>query len=83
MAYGYGQGRQNSYGNNGGGGYQRSSYQPAPPPQPLDIDAEINKRIDMALRINDAIKARGLEPADFAFMVGGWTTSLILEEKKR
>lgn len=83
MAYGNYQGRSN-YGN--GGGYQRGGYQQQAPaqqaPQPVDINAEINARIDMFLAINEAIKARGLEPADFSFAIGGWTTSLILEQKK-
>ncbi len=86
MAYGsnynrgnYGGGyNRGGYNNSGGGGYQ----QPAPAPQPVDINAEINARIDLFLQIQEAIKARGLEPADFAFAVGGWTTSLLLEQKK-
>lgn len=81
MAYG------SNYGNrNYGGGYQRQGgyqqQQSAPPPQPIDINAEINNRIDLFLQIQEAIKARGLDPSEFAFAVGGWTTSLLLEQKK-
>jgi hypothetical protein len=74
--YGGGNGgyQQNNY--NNGGGYQK------PAPQPVDINAEINARIDLFLQIQEAIKARGLDPTEFAFAVGGWTTSLILEQKK-
>lgn len=80
----YGNYNRGNYGNNGGGygnngGFQR---QQQTPPQPVDINAEINARIDMFLQIQEAIKARGLDPADFAFATGGWTTSLILEMKK-
>ena len=83
---GYGNYNRGNYGG-GNGGYQQNNYNNGggyqkPAPQPVDINAEINARIDLFLQIQDAIKARGLEPADFAFAVGGWTTSLILEQKK-
>jgi hypothetical protein len=86
MSYGYGNGgggyqRQGGY-NNQGGGYQQRTQQ-APPPPPLNIDEEIDKRLDMFQHITDRIKARGLEPTDFTFALGGWVTSLILEQKKR
>ena len=82
-----------AYGNysrgNYGGGYNRGGYsnsqgggQAPPPPPPMDLDAEINNRIDLFLRIQEAIKARGLDPSEFAFAIGGWTTSLVLEQKK-
>lgn len=78
----------NNYGNRGGysngGGYQQNNYgnKGGYQKQPVDIDAEINARIDLFVRINEVIKARGLDPSEFAFAVGGWTTSLILEQKK-
>lgn len=89
MAYGnygsrqYGGGyNRGGYNNQGGGQGGYGNNQQAPAPQPVDINAEINARIDLFLQIQEAIKARGLEPADFAFAVGGWTTSLLLEQKK-
>ena len=30
----------------------------------------------------DTIKARGLDPADYAFFLGPWVTSFILENKR-
>jgi len=83
---GYGNYNRGNYGG-GNGGYQQNNYNNGggyqkPAPQPVDINAEINARIDLFLQIQEAIKARGLDPTEFAFAVGGWTTSLILEQKK-
>lgn len=89
MAYGR-QNYNNGYGNQGGynnnrnygnnnGGYQKQQQQERPPFNPVE---EINARIDMYMLIQETIKQKGLDPADFAFAIGGWTTSLILEQKK-
>lgn len=83
---GYGNYNRGNYGR-GNGGYQQNNYNNGegyqkPAPQPVDINAEINARIDLFLQIQDAIRARGLDLTEFAFAVGGWTTSLILEQKK-
>lgn len=85
MAYGQYNNNRNYGNNNGGynrGGYNNNYQQTQQPQQPLDINQEINDRIDMYLLIQETIKQKGLDPADFAFAMGGWTTSLILEQKK-
>lgn len=94
MAYGNYGGR--SYGNNGGynrGGYNQGGGQggyaqqaPAAPAQPLDVHAEITKRIDLLLQFKDVIVNEKGIPADEFFMMmpalGGWVTSIILKEEK-
>lgn len=95
MAYGSGYNR-GGYGN---GGYNRGGYnqgggqggytqqtQQAPAPQPLDVHAEITKRIDLLLQFKDVIVNEKGIPADEFFMMmpalGGWVTSIILKEEK-
>lgn len=92
MAYG-------NYNNNGGGyqqrqggynnGYQRqgnNNYQSQqqqttpPPPSPEEF---INKRLDLYQQFQNAIRERGLDPADFAFGLTQWVTSYEMELKKR
>lgn len=94
MAYGNYGGR--SYGNNGGynrGGYNQGGGQggytqqaPATPAQPLDVHAEITKRVDLLLQFKDVIVNEKGIPADEFFMMmpalGGWVTSIILKEEK-
>lgn len=95
MAYGNYGGR--SYGNNGGynrGGYNQGGGQgtgyaqnaPATSPQPLDVHAEITKRVDLLLQFKDVIVNEKGIPADEFFMMmpalGGWVTSIILKEEK-
>ena len=94
MAYGNYGGR--SYGNSGGynrGGYNQGGGQggyaqnaPAIPVQPLDVHAEITKRVDLLLQFKDVIVNEKGIPADEFFMMmpalGGWVTSIILKEEK-
>lgn len=95
MAYGnygsrqYGNGGYNrgGYNNQGGGqgtGYTQSA--PATPPQPVDVHAEIAKRVDLLLQFKDVIVNEKGIPADEFFMMmpalGGWVTSIILKEEK-
>ncbi|MBQ2349915.1 MAG: hypothetical protein II393_01410 [Cytophagales bacterium] len=94
MAYGNYGGR--SYGNSGGynrGGYNQGGGQggyaqntPAAPAQPLDVHAEITKRVDLLLQFKDVIVNEKGIPADEFFMMmpalGGWVTSIILKEEK-
>lgn len=82
MAYGY---RKN---NQGYGqpqtGYQQQQggyQQQTPPPTPPTPEEFINERLDVYLMFMDAIKARGLDPADFVFMLGGWITSFTMTKK--
>lgn len=64
------------------GGYQQSQYQ-APPPPPITPEEFFSKRIDVYLSAIETIKSRGLDVGDFAFALGGWVTSYVLEEQKR
>lgn len=95
MAYGnygsrqYGNGGYNrgGYNNQGGGqgtGYAQSA--PTTPPQPVDVHAEIAKRVDLLLQFKDVIVNEKGIPADEFFMMmpalGGWVTSIILKEEK-
>lgn len=69
--------RQNNYGNNNGGGnYQRP--EPAPEITPEEF---ISDRIAIHQVFNEQIKAQGLDPADFAFCLGGWVTSYFMAKK--
>lgn len=88
MAYGYRKNNQ-GYGQQGGysqqqtgyqqqGGYQQQTPLPPAPPTPEEF---INDRIDIYLMFTEAIKARGLDPADFAFGLGGWVTSFAMTRK--
>ena len=91
MAYGnnYNQGNF-QYGNRGNNGYQRNNYpqttgysgQQAQPAEPFNLDNFIQARLDTYCAFINAIKERGLEPADFAFALGGWVTSALLESKR-
>lgn len=89
MAYGY---RKNNQGygqpqagyQQQQGGYQQQQggyQQQTPPPPPPTPEEFINKRLDVYLMFMDAIKARGLDPADFVFMLGGWITSFTMTKK--
>lgn len=89
MAYGY---RKNNQGygqpqtgyQQQQGGYQQPQggyQQQTPPPAPPTPEEFINDRIDIYLMFTEAIKARGLDPADFAFGLGGWVTSFAMTRK--
>lgn len=87
--YGNRGGYNNNYGNRGG--YQQNNYggnnyqqqqQPAPEP-PMSPEEFFSKRIDTYLAAIDVIKARGLDPSEFAFALGGWITSYLLQEEKK
>lgn len=87
MAYGY---RKNNQGYQQQGGYQQQQggypqqggyQQQVPPPAPPTPEEFINERLDVYLTFADTIKARGLDPADFAFALGGWVTSFAMTRK--
>lgn len=88
MAYGYRKNNQ-GYGQQGGYSQQQTGYQQQggyqqqtpPPPAPPTPEEFINDRIDIYLMFTEAIKARGLDPADFAFGLGGWVTSFAMTRK--
>lgn len=88
MAYGY-----NNF-NNQQGNYQRRNYggnnnypqqqqQPQPMQPPLTPEQFIDDRIAIHQVFTNRIKEQGLDPADFAFMLGGWITSYMLEVKRK
>lgn len=90
MAYNYGnRGGYNNYGGNNNyqqrnynnGGYQQQQ-QPAPEP-PMTPEEFFSKRLDVYLAATDLIKARGLDPTEFAFALGGWVTSYLLQEERK
>lgn len=89
MAYSYRKNNQ-GYGQPQGGyqqqqgGYQQQQggyQQQTPPPPPVTPEEFINERLDIYLMFTEAIKARGLDPTDFAFSLGGWTTSFAMTRK--
>lgn len=87
MAYGYrknnqGYGQQGVYPQQQGGHQQQGGYQQqTPPPPPPTPEEFINDRLDVYLMFMDAIKARGLDPADFAFGLTQWVTSYQMAKK--
>lgn len=85
MAYSYRKNNQ-GYGQPQGGYQQQGGYQPQggyqqQTPPPLNPEEFINERLDTYLMFTEAIKARGLDPADFAFALGGWVTSFTMTKK--
>lgn len=84
-----------NYGNYGNYGGQRrstgysyknnnSGYNNAPPAQqPFDLDAFIAERLDVYDAFVNAIQVRGKSEADYAFALGGWVTSAILEQRRK
>lgn len=82
MAYGYRKNNQGYGQQQGGYQQQQGGYQQqTPPPAPVTPEEFINDRIDIYLMFTEAIKARGLDPADFAFGLGGWVTSFAMTRK--
>lgn len=80
----YGNYGNRSYGTNQRGYSNSRQYNQAPPPpEPFDLDAFINERLDVYNAFVDAIKARGGEPSDYVFALGGWVTSAVFEQRKK
>lgn len=80
---GYGQPQGGYQQQQGGYQQQQGGYQQQTPPPPLPTPEEfINERLDVYQVFVDTIKARGLDPADYAFFLGPWVTSFILENKR-
>lgn len=83
--------------NNGGGYQQNNRYsygrsnnygerEQTPPPQRQEIEPPTPEEfIEMRLRVYDSfidyIKSKGKDPADFAFFLGGWVTSYLMDLK--
>ena len=82
----------NNYGNrqynnsrgsyNNGGGYNQQNYnqqqQQEPPISPEEF---IDERIAVHQLFTNRIKEQGLDPADYAFFLGGWITSFLMSRK--
>lgn len=82
----------NNYGNrqynnsrgsyNNGGGYNQQNYnqqqQQEPPISPEEF---IDERIALHQLFTNRIKEQGLDPADYAFFLGGWITSFLMSRK--
>ena len=87
MAYG-------NYGNRGGysnnSGYQRQGGYPggggfqqqAPTPQPINVDEEINARLDLFLKFATIAEQKGIKLEEISGAVGGWVTSILLKQEK-
>lgn len=68
--------------NNNGGGYNQQNYnQPQQQQPPLSPEEFIDERIAIHQVFVDRIKEQGLDPADYAFFLGGWVTSFLMSSK--
>ena len=87
MAYGN-YGNRSGYGNNSGyqrqGGYQNGGgfQQQAPAPQPINVDEEINARLDLFLKFATIAEQKGIKLEEISGAVGGWVTSILLKQEK-
>ena len=87
MAYGN-YGNRGGYGNNSGyqrqGGYQNGGVfqQQAPAPQPINVDEEINARLDLFLKFATIAEQKGIKLEEISGAVGGWVTSILLKQEK-
>ena len=86
MAYGN-YGNRGSYNNSGyqrqggyhnGGGFQ----QQAPAPQPINVDEEVNARLDLFLKFATIAEQKGIKLEEISGAVGGWVTSILLKQEK-
>lgn len=84
----------NNYGNrqynNNRGGYDNEGYirqqnynQPQQRQQepPLSPEEFIDERVAIHQVFVNRIKEQGLDPADYAFFLGGWVTSFLMSRK--
>ena len=87
MAYGN-YGNRGGYSNNSGyqrqGGYQGGGgfQQQAPAPQPINVDEEINARLDLFLKFATIAEQKGIKLEEISGAVGGWVTSILLKQEK-
>lgn len=83
----------NNYGNrqynnnrgsyNNGGGYNQQNYnQPQQQEPPVSPEEFIDERIALHQLFTNRIKEQGLDPTDYAFFLGAWITSFMLENKR-
>lgn len=71
------------YNNNGGGYNQQQNYNQSQQQQvpPLTPEEFIDERIAIHQVFVNRIKEQGLDPADYAFFLGGWITSFLMNRK--
>lgn len=73
--------------NNNGGGYnqynQQNYNQPQQQEPPLSPEEFIDERIALHQLFTNRIKEQGLDPTDYAFFLGTWITSYVLERKRK
>lgn len=71
------------YNNNGGGYNQQQNYNQPQQQQepPLSPEEFIDERIAIHQVFVNRIKEQGLDPADYAFFLGGWVTSFLMSRK--
>ena len=87
MAYGN-YGNRGGYGNNSGyqrqGGYQGGGgfQQQAAAPQPINVDEEVNARLDLFLKFATIAEQKGIKLEEISGAVGGWVTSILLKQEK-
>lgn len=87
MAYGN-YGNRGGYSNNSGyqrqGGYQGGGgfQQQAPAPQPINVDEEVNARLDLFLKFATIAEQKGIKLEEISGAVGGWVTSILLKQEK-
>ena len=68
--------------NNNGGGYNQQNYnQPQQQEPPLSPEEFIDERVAIYQVFVNRIKEQGLDPADYAFFLGGWITSFLMSRK--
>lgn len=61
--------------NNNGGGYNQQQKPPISPEEFID------ERVALHQVFVNRIKEQGLDPADYAFFLGGWITSFLMSRK--
>ena len=73
------------YNNNGGGYNQQQNYNQPQQQQepPISPEEFIDERVALHQLFTNRIKEQGLDPADFAFALGAWVTSFVLECKRK
>lgn len=89
MAYGN-YGNRGGYGNNNGGYQRQGGYQgggggfqqQASAPQPINVDEEINARLDLFLKFATIAEQKGIKLEEISGAVGGWVTSILLKQEK-
>ena len=89
MAYGD-YGNRGGYGNNNGGYQRQGGYQgggggfqqQVSAPQPINVDEEVNARLDLFLKFATIAEQKGIKLEEISGAVGGWVTSILLKQEK-